>query len=53
MRFDGVRRDAFPRERELTTTPEQPVELYMAWRRDNANPATEPMRRLCMEVMAA
>ncbi|MGH6650123.1 MAG: LysR family transcriptional regulator [Sphingopyxis sp.] len=39
--------------RELTTTPEQPVELYMAWRRDNANPATEPMRRLCMEVMAA
>lgn len=39
--------------RELTTTPERPVELYMAWRRDNANPATEPMRRLCLEVMAA
>jgi DNA-binding transcriptional LysR family regulator len=38
--------------RELTTTPERPVELYMAWRRDNANPATEPMRRLCLEVMA-
>lgn len=38
--------------RQLTTTPERPVELFMAWRRDNANPALEPMRRLCAEAIA-
>ncbi|KHL26523.1 LysR family transcriptional regulator [Croceibacterium mercuriale] len=36
--------------RRLATTPEKPVELHMAWRRDNANPALEPMRRLCEGV---
>ncbi|WP_121117709.1 LysR substrate-binding domain-containing protein [Croceibacterium ferulae] len=36
--------------RRFTTTPEKPVELHMAWRRDNANPALEPMRRLCAEI---
>lgn len=38
--------------RQLATLPEQPVELIMAWRRDNPNPALEPMRRLCAEAMA-
>jgi DNA-binding transcriptional LysR family regulator len=38
--------------RRLATSPERPVELYMAWRRDNANPALEPMRRLCAETAA-
>jgi DNA-binding transcriptional LysR family regulator len=38
--------------RRLATTPEKPVELHMAWRRDNANPALEPMRRLCESVAA-
>jgi len=37
--------------RQLTTNPDHPVELYMAWRRDNANPALEPMRRLCAEAV--
>jgi DNA-binding transcriptional LysR family regulator len=37
--------------RQLTTKPDHPVELYMAWRRDNANPALEPMRRLCAEAI--
>lgn len=36
--------------RQLATQPERPVELYMAWRRDNANPALGAMRRLCAEV---
>ena len=36
--------------RQLTTAPARPVELYLAWRRDNANPALEPMRRLCVEA---
>lgn len=36
--------------RRLTTVPERPVELYMAWRRDNANPALPPMRRLCADT---
>ncbi|WP_347302575.1 LysR substrate-binding domain-containing protein [Croceibacterium sp. TMG7-5b_MA50] len=35
--------------RRFETNPEKPVELHMAWRRDNANPALEPMRRLCAE----
>ena len=38
--------------RRLATEPERPVELHMAWRRDNANPALEPMRRLCAETAA-
>lgn len=37
--------------RQLVTQPEFPVELIMAWRRDNANPALDPMRRLCAEVI--
>lgn len=36
--------------RRLTTEPERPVELFMAWRRDNQNPALPPMRRLCTEM---
>ena len=39
--------------RQLTTRPERPVELHMAWRRDNANPALAPMRHLCAETMRA
>jgi DNA-binding transcriptional LysR family regulator len=39
--------------RALRTEPEAPVELYMAWRRDNANPALEPMRLLCAQMAAA
>jgi DNA-binding transcriptional LysR family regulator len=39
--------------RQFATTPERPVELFAAWRRDNANPALEPMRRLCLETIAA
>jgi DNA-binding transcriptional LysR family regulator len=38
--------------RRLATEPEKPVELHMAWRRDNTNPALEPMRRLCAETAA-
>jgi DNA-binding transcriptional LysR family regulator len=38
--------------RRLLTEPENPVELHMAWRRDNANPALESMRRLCAEIAA-
>ena len=36
--------------RRLATEPERPVELFMAWRRDNQNPALVPMRRLCTEM---
>jgi DNA-binding transcriptional LysR family regulator len=39
--------------RQLATTPERPVELYAAWRRDNTNPALEPMRRLCLQSIVA
>ncbi len=35
--------------RTLATKPENPVELFMAWKRDNANPALEPVRRLCLQ----
>ncbi len=38
--------------RPLVTDPPQPVELHLAWRRDNANPALDPMRRLCADVVA-
>ncbi|MBC2665342.1 LysR family transcriptional regulator [Novosphingobium flavum] len=36
--------------RQLTTEPERPVELYLAWKRDNANPALDAMRKLCLET---
>lgn len=39
--------------RHLTTVPERPVELHMAWRRDNANPALDAMRRLCLDIAIA
>ena len=39
--------------RALRTEPEAPVELHMAWRRDNANPALEPMRLLCAQMASA
>jgi len=37
--------------RRLATEPEKPVELHMVWRRNNRNPALEPMRRLCAETL--
>ncbi len=36
--------------RPLLTMPEQPVELYMVWRRDNPNPALAAFRDICVEV---
>lgn len=39
--------------RKFTTLPEQPVELQMAWRRDNGNPALQPMLRLCSEFASS
>jgi DNA-binding transcriptional LysR family regulator len=36
--------------RQLETQPENPVELYMAWRSDNANPALVAMRGLCLQM---
>ncbi|HEX8301423.1 LysR substrate-binding domain-containing protein [Sphingomonas sp.] len=33
--------------RPLTTVPERPAKLYMAWRRDNMNPALQPVLELC------
>lgn len=36
--------------RDIATVPEKPVELYMCWRRDNANPALAAMRDLCRDV---
>lgn len=38
--------------RRLMTPQEKPVELHMAWRRDNANPALPVMRQLCTEMTA-
>lgn len=35
--------------RKFATQPSQPVELHMAWRRDNGNPALQPMLNLCGE----
>ncbi|MET0179501.1 MAG: LysR substrate-binding domain-containing protein [Novosphingobium sp.] len=35
--------------RQLATSPERPAELHVAWRRDNSNPALEPMPQLCLE----
>ncbi|MFM2370762.1 MAG: hypothetical protein RIS85_484 [Pseudomonadota bacterium] len=37
--------------RRLTTKPEKPVELFMAWKRENANPALESARKLCLQVL--
>ncbi|MFT3997529.1 MAG: LysR family transcriptional regulator [Asticcacaulis sp.] len=36
--------------RDIATVPEKPVELYMVWRRGNANPALGAVRDLCSEV---
>lgn len=36
--------------RRLMTPQERPVELHMAWRRDNANPALPAMRQLCADL---
>jgi DNA-binding transcriptional LysR family regulator len=33
--------------RPLTTMPERPAKLHMAWRRDNMNPALAPVLELC------
>jgi DNA-binding transcriptional LysR family regulator len=38
--------------RRLMTPQERPVELHMAWRRDNANPALPALRQLCTEMIA-
>jgi DNA-binding transcriptional LysR family regulator len=38
--------------RRLMTPQERPVELHMAWRRDNHNPALPTMRQLCAESTA-
>jgi DNA-binding transcriptional LysR family regulator len=35
--------------RNFATQPTQPVELHMAWRRDNGNPALQSMLNLCAE----
>lgn len=37
--------------REFLTVPALPVELQMAWRRDNGNPALQPMLKLCSEFV--
>jgi DNA-binding transcriptional LysR family regulator len=37
LHFDGVE------FRPLTTTPAEPVELFVAWRRDNDNPSLKPL----------
>jgi len=37
--------------RTIQTDPENPVELVMAWRRNNANPALAPMRQLCLDTL--
>ncbi|MBD8737559.1 LysR substrate-binding domain-containing protein [Sphingomonas sp. CFBP 13706] len=37
--------------RTIQTEPENPVELVMAWRRDNSNPALSPMRQLCLDTL--
>jgi DNA-binding transcriptional LysR family regulator len=36
--------------RRLTTVPENPVELHLAWRRDNQNPILDSIRKLCLET---
>ncbi|TFI60168.1 LysR family transcriptional regulator [Sphingomonas parva] len=39
--------------RRLLTAPETPVELHMAWHRDNRNPALDSIRKLCADVLGA
>ncbi len=36
--------------RTIQTEPENPVELVMAWHRENSNPALAPMRQLCLDT---
>jgi len=36
--------------RRLITSPENPIELHMAWRRDNQNPVLETVKNLCLET---
>jgi DNA-binding transcriptional LysR family regulator len=38
--------------RDVITVPKKPVELHMVWRRDNGNPALEPMLSLCEQFAA-
>lgn len=38
--------------RKLVTKPEKPVELFMAWKRENTNPALGAVRRLCLQIVA-
>lgn len=38
--------------RKLVTKPEKPVELFMAWKRENGNPALGAVRRLCLQTVA-
>lgn len=38
--------------RRLVTTPEAPVELFMAWKRGNPNPALDAVRQLCLASLA-
>ena len=38
--------------RDFITVPRKPVELHMVWRRDNGNPALEPMLSLCEKFAA-
>lgn len=40
------------RFRRLVTTPDAPVELFMAWKRGNPNPALDAVRRLCLDCLA-
>lgn len=37
------------RFRRLVTTPVAPVELFVAWKRDNPNPALDAVRQLCLD----
>ena len=36
--------------RDVATTPPKPVELMMAWKRNNSNPALAAVRDLCTEI---
>ena len=38
--------------RDFITVPKKPVELHMVWRRDNGNPALQPMLSLCEKFAA-
>ena len=47
LHFEGVE------FRPLATTPERPVELFVAWRRDNDNPSLKPLLDLIEDQVAA